>query len=49
VSLGDPLFLDVDDVLEIHATQLETYGGGADLRDGGLRQEHVRGAFFQEA
>jgi death-on-curing protein len=36
VSLGDPLFVDVDDVLEIHATQLETYGGGAGLRDRGL-------------
>ncbi len=36
MSLEDPLFLDVDDVLEIHATQLETYGGSAGLRDRGL-------------
>ena len=36
MSLGDPLFLDVDDVLEIHASQLETYGGSAGLRDRGL-------------
>jgi death-on-curing protein len=36
VRLEEPLFLDVDDVLEIHATQLETYGGSAGLRDRGL-------------
>jgi death-on-curing protein len=36
VSLGDPLFLDVDDALDIHTTQLETYGGSAGLRDRGL-------------
>ncbi len=36
MSLEDLLFLDVDDVLEIHATQLETYGGSAGLRDRGL-------------
>jgi death-on-curing protein len=36
VSLGDPLSLDVDDVLDIHATLLETYGGSAGLRDRGL-------------
>ncbi len=36
MSLGDPLSLDVDDVLDIHATLLETYGGSAGLRDRGL-------------
>lgn len=36
MSLGDPLFLDVDDALDIHTTQLETYGGSAGLRDRGL-------------
>jgi death on curing protein len=36
VSLGDPLFLDVDDALDIHTTQLGTYGGSAGLRDRGL-------------
>jgi hypothetical protein len=29
VNAIDPLFLDVDDVLEIHAAQLEVYGGAA--------------------
>ena len=36
MSLDEPLFLDVEDVLEIHATELEVYGGSAGLRDRGL-------------
>jgi death on curing protein len=36
-----PLFLEVDDVLEIHATQVEIYGGMAGLRDRGLLESAV--------
>ena len=41
MSTNDPLFLDVDDVLEIHAAQLEVYAGGAGLRDRGLLESAV--------
>jgi death on curing protein len=41
VSADAPLFLDVEDVLEIHALQLEVYGGGAGLRDCGLLESAV--------
>jgi len=41
VSAEGPEFLDVDDVLEIHAMQLELYGGGAGLRDRGLLESAV--------
>ena len=41
MSADEPLFLDVEDVLEIHATQLEIYGGGAGLRDRGLLESAV--------
>jgi death on curing protein len=41
VSTDDPLFLDVDDVIELHATQLEVYGGAAGLRDRGLLESAV--------
>lgn len=41
MSLDEPLFLEVDDVLEIHADQLEVYGGGAGLRDRGLLESAV--------
>jgi death on curing protein len=41
VSEGDPLFLDVDDVLEIHAMQLEVHGGGTGLRDRGLLESAI--------
>lgn len=34
-------FLDVDDVLEIHARQLEVYGGSDGLRDRGLLESAV--------
>ncbi len=36
MSANEPLFLDVEDVLEIHAAQLDIYGGSAGLRDRGL-------------
>lgn len=35
------VFLDVDDVLELHALQLEEFGGGAGLRDRGLLESAV--------
>jgi len=41
VSSDEPLFLDVDDVFELHATQLEIYGGSAGLRDRGLLESAV--------
>jgi hypothetical protein len=36
VNADEPLFLDVDDVIELHATQLAVYGGLSGLRDHGL-------------
>lgn len=41
MSADELLFLDVEDILEIHATQLEIYGGGAGLRDRGLLESAV--------
>lgn len=41
MSSDEPLFLEVDDVLQIHADQLGVYGGGAGLRDRGLLQSAV--------
>ena len=41
MSPDEPEFLDVEDVLEIHATQLEVYGGSAGLRDRGLLESAV--------
>jgi death-on-curing protein len=41
VSPDEPLFLDVDDILEIHEAQLEIYGGSAGLRDRGLLDSAV--------
>jgi death-on-curing protein len=32
----DPLFLDLDHVLRIHRSMIDTYGGEAGLRDAGL-------------
>ena len=40
MSSDEPLFLDVDDVLELHATH-EIYGGAAGLRDRGLLESAV--------
>jgi len=34
--MGDPIFLELDDVIEIHADQIERYGGSSGLRDIGL-------------
>lgn len=41
MSEDDPLFLEVDDVLEIHAMLLEVHGGGSGLRDLGLLESAV--------
>jgi death-on-curing protein len=41
VSTEELVFLDVDDVLELHAMQLEEFGGGAGLRDRGLLESAV--------
>ena len=35
------VFLDVDDVIELHAAQLEVFGGGSGLRDRGLLESAV--------
>ena len=37
----EPIFLDVDDVLELHAAQLELFGGGTGVRDLGLLESAV--------
>jgi death on curing protein len=41
VSSNEPEFLDIEDIIEIHATQLEVYGGSAGLRDLGLLESAV--------
>lgn len=41
MSSDEPLFLDVEDVVELHASQLEVYGGSAGLRDRGLLESAV--------
>lgn len=41
MNAEEPFFLEVDDVLEIHATQLEAYGGAAGVRDRGLLESAV--------
>ena len=41
MSPDAPLFLDVDDVIELHAAQLEIYGGSDGLRDRGLLESAV--------
>ena len=41
MSVDDIVFLDVDDVIELHASQLELFGGGAGLRDQGLLESAV--------
>jgi death on curing protein len=35
------VFLEVDDVIELHASQLEVFGGGSGLRDRGLLESAV--------
>lgn len=37
----DILFLDVDDVLEIHDLQIEAFGGSTGIRDRGLLESAV--------
>lgn len=37
----EPLFLDVEDVIEIHSTQLAVFGGSDGLRDRGLLESAV--------
>lgn len=39
--MSDPVFLDVEDVLLIHAEQLATYGGATGIRDSGLLESAV--------
>lgn len=39
--VDEPLFLDVEDVVENHATQLAVYGGSGGLRDRGLLESAV--------
>lgn len=41
MSSDEPLFLDTEDVIELHATQLEIYGGSPGLRDRGLLESAV--------
>lgn len=41
MSSDEPLFLDVEDVIDLHATQLEIYGGASGLRDRGLLESAV--------
>jgi death-on-curing protein len=41
VSYEEPLFLEVEEVLELHASQLEVYGGSSGLRDRGLLESAV--------
>ena len=36
-----PEFLDLDEILEIHALQLDEFGGIAGVRDGGLLESAV--------
>jgi len=41
VSSEELTFLDVDDVVELHAMQIEEFGGGEGLRDRGLLESAV--------
>lgn len=41
MNAGDPLFLEFDEVVALHAQQLEVYGGGTGLRDAGLLESAV--------
>lgn len=41
MSTLEPLFLEAEDILELHATQLGVFGGGAGLRDRGLLESAV--------
>jgi hypothetical protein len=37
----DPLFLDVEDILDIHSSQLQVHGGAAGVRDRGLLESAI--------
>jgi death-on-curing protein len=41
MSLDEPLFLDAEDVIEIHAIQLEVHGSSPGSRDRGLLESAV--------
>lgn len=41
MSVDEPELLDLEDVLELHTTQLEIYGGSAGVRDRGLLESAV--------
>lgn len=41
MNSDEPAFLDVDDVLDVHAMQLELFGGGEGIRDLGLLESAV--------
>jgi death-on-curing protein len=41
VNPEELVFLDVDDVIEIHAAQIEMFGGSAGMRDRGLLEAAV--------
>lgn len=41
MSEADPIFLDVEDVLELHASQRTQFGGADGLRDRGLLESAV--------
>jgi death-on-curing protein len=41
VNPDELVFLDVDDVIEIHAAQIEVFGGSAGMRDRGLLEAAV--------
>jgi death on curing protein len=40
-SDDEPMFLDVEDILELHAAQLGVFGGGSGVRDRGLLESAV--------
>lgn len=39
--MDSPAFLDIDDVLELHAGQIQRYGGSEGLRDPGLLESAI--------
>ena|GEM_PF-5461052 len=43
----EPEFLDLEDVLELHQSSLDQYGGGAGLRDIGLLESAAASCFRQ--
>ncbi len=41
MTIETPEFLDVEDVLELHALQLARYGGAEGIRDQGLLESAI--------